>query len=467
MRDFALTEVKTISGLSLSVSTRMIAVERRLDPYLFSESHLAILRKVGNLPHAQLSKLGYECIRGKTPQESQYTDKGIPVVKVGSVTEDGTIDWAKVSFIPKALRDNFYRKVMLKKEDLIIVATGKGSIGKVGILAEEKNAVIAGENIALRRVDGKVDPYYLLTFFLTEYGREQLDFRAIGPSGQTHLYPEQLYKVLIPIPENHHEIGQLLKQSIHFKLEAQRKRKEIEEIFAKYLPMNFEEPKQISFGFRRSEAPKEYRIDPKSFSPQVQTYIERLKAFKYPLMKLGEIVKAPIRRGTQPDYIEEGEIPVIKTTDVKDVPIDWDATLKIDKGFYTQNTRAQIPKEAIVITSTGEGSWGRNSISTKEEAIADGHITIVEIDDEKINPYYVCAFLWAKYGKAQFYKRVRGCTGQTEIYPFDIETIEVPLLGKQVEMSVWGAVREFIELAEKGRDFGQQAMEEIERLLEA
>ena len=156
---------------------------------------------------------------------------------------------------------------------------------------------------------------------------------------------------------------------------------------------------------------------------------------------------------------------MIKTRDVNDSPIDWGNTSKTDINFYQKNKRAKIPQNALLVTSTGEGSWGRTSISDKSKAIADGHITIIPIDEALIDPYYVCAFLWTEYGKVQYYKRVRGCTGQTEIYPFDIKTIEVPRLGNNIETKIGNNLRDYIQLSEVSQGYHQQAMTELEQLL--
>jgi len=176
-------------------------------------------------------------------------------------------------------------------------------------------------------------------------------------------------------------------------------------------------------------------------------------------------VKKKIRRGVQPQYDKDGEIPVIKTGNVYDSPIKWENTSKVNVEFYKKNKEAHVPKNSLIVTSTGEGSWGRTSISTLDQAIADGHIAIVEINEKMIDPYYVCAFLWTPYGKTQYERRVRGSTGQTEIYPMDIETVIIPRLDKKDENKISEGMKIYFINFYNSIELHSQAMEELNKLL--
>jgi len=177
--------------------------------------------------------------------------------------------------------------------------------------------------------------------------------------GQTvHLYPNDIKRIpaILPPRKIQDNIGNRLRQSIETNLEARKKKKEIDEIFAKYLPMDFEVFNEISFGYRKSGCLIDRRSNPKSFSPRLAIYIKRLRSLGYEINTLDELTRGDIHRGVQPEYHTNGSVSVIKTRDVNDSPIDWDATSKTNINFYQRNERAQIPMNALVVTSTGEGS---------------------------------------------------------------------------------------------------------------
>ena len=356
------------------------------------------------------------------------------------------------------------RKV--KKGDLLTAVSGSqtGKEEHVAVLVpDELDGSIASTGFEVIR-PVEVNSYYLLLLFNHSIIKKQI-FRRLRGSAIPAVWRRDLKNILIPINERLLEISNKLKQAIEAKIEAEEKRNEIEEIFKKYFDIEMEPPKAISSVYTSQNAKEVKRIDPKHFSPQLVIYENLLHKSKLNLVNLGKLVKKKIRRGVQPQYDKKGEIPVIKTGNVHDEPIRWEKTSRVNIEFYKLNKDAQVPKNSLVVTSTGEGSWGRTSISTVESALADGHIAIVEINKEIIDPYYVCAFLWTPYGKAQYKRRVRGSTGQTEIYPMDIETIIIPRLGDKDENLIAKEMKTYFTNFYRSIELHTQAMEELSKLL--
>ncbi|SFE00946.1 Restriction endonuclease S subunit [Thermoanaerobacter thermohydrosulfuricus] len=356
------------------------------------------------------------------------------------------------------------RKV--RKGDLLTAVSGSqtGREEHVSVLIpEELDGSVASTGFEVIR-PLKIDPYYLLALFNHPIVKVQI-FRRLRGSAIPAVWRRDLENILVPLNEKLVEVGNKLKQAIEAKIEAEKKRKEIEEVFKKYFDIEMEVPQAISSIYTAQNARKVKRIDPKYFSPQLVIYEKLLYDSKLKLVPLGKLVRKRIRRGVQPQYDKEGEIPVIKTGNVYDGPIKWEKVSKVNIMFYRSNKDAQVPKNSLVVTSTGEGSWGRTSISTIEQAIADGHITIVEIDERIIDPYYVCAFLWTPYGKAQYERKVRGSTGQTEIYPMDIETIIIPQLSKEDENEIAKKMKIYFSNFYCSIELHSQAIGELNELL--
>jgi len=356
------------------------------------------------------------------------------------------------------------RKV--RKGDLLTAISGSqtGNEEHVAVLVpEELDGSIASTGFEVIR-PLKIDPYYLLALFNHPIVKKQI-FRRLRGSAIPAVWRRDLRNILIPINERLIEIGNKLKQAIEAKIEAEKRRKEIDKIFRKYLDIDLKPSEEVSSIYTLQKAKEVKRVDPKYFSPKLVMYENILFKSKLNLASLRELVSKKIRRGTQPQYEEDGEIPVIKTGNVHDRPIKWETCSKVNIKFYNMNKKAQVHKDSLVVTSTGEGSWGRTSVSTVEHAIADGHIAIVEINRMIIDPYYVCAFLWTPYGKAQYERRVRGCTGQTEIYPMDIETIIIPRLNKEDESRISEEMVTYFTNFYRSIELHSQAMEELNKLL--
>jgi hypothetical protein len=78
----------------------------------------------------------------------------------------------------------------------------------------------------------------------------------------------------------------------------------------------------------------------------------------------------------------------------------------------------------VLVNGTGVGTVGRVSLYVSDNvAIPDNHVTIVR--QEAIEPEYLAAFLNSRYGQAQLNRRVRGSSGQVELYPGDILDVHI------------------------------------------
>lgn len=462
-----------LSSISVIGTRQYFSSHKRLDVYFVHPDKIdayAYIRNIAETTGLKLDDLERLLVlKPASGRGSKEQTGSAMVIKPGLLSSDFLINTDNAAWTTD---DDFNasEKGQLKNGDILVLsaAHAAGYIGKntsIFLTSDDTKAICIGELIRLRSDNKKINPYYLLAYLNNQKVRLFFQYSVRGQT--VHLYPNDIRKIPVILPPRkiQDSIGNKLKRSIEAKLEARKKKKDIDEIFAKYLPVHFEVSNEISFGYRKMSCVIERRTDPKSFSPRLATFIKRLRNFGYEINTIDELKRSHIHRGIQPEYHINGSIPVIKTRNVNDSPIDWEATSKTNNDFYQRNDRAQIPQNALAVTSTGEGSWGRTSISNKSGAIGDGHITIIPIDETLIDPYYVCAFLWTKYGKAQYDKRVRGCTGQTEIYPFDIRTIEIPRIGEKPEFTVGENLRTYIKLSEESRTFHQEAMFELEKLL--
>jgi len=132
---------------------------------------------------------------------------------------------------------------------------------------------------------------------------------------------------------------------------------------------------------------------------------------------------ASVQRGQQPTYSEDG-IPVVNSKHVKGMFV----SVTDENRRAVLMGRGPLIKEGdILINGTGLGTVGRVSLYVSEEnAIPDNHVTIAR--SKTFEPEFLAAFLNGKYGQAQLQRRVRGSSGQVELYPLDI-----------LEVSVWRA----------------------------
>jgi type I restriction enzyme S subunit len=212
-----------------------------------------------------------------------------------------------------------------------------------------------------------------------------------------------------------------------------------DEVFSEYFKLNLSqysnlEKKHI---FRENllnlSKSAQLRSSLKFHHPKLNFILEKIKEFK--TVKFKQLLEEPIRRGVQPEYDESGEIQVVKTANLRNGYIDLSEAEYVNNEFFKiKRKKAGIKYLDILIASTGTGSIGKVDIwESNEEALADGHISIIRVNQEKVNPYYLTYYLRSIFGYFQIETNFSGMSNQIEIYPNDIERFEILFPDKSIQ----------------------------------
>jgi type I restriction enzyme M protein len=99
----------------------------------------------------------------------------------------------------------------------------------------------------------------------------------------------------------------------------------------------------------------------------------------------------------------------------------------------------------ILLASTGEGTLGKccvyrnkDSQGKTKPAVAEGHVTVIRVDQQKIYPEFLCDYLRKGFGAEQIVRLHTGSTGLIEIQPDNVDRIVIPplpLLEQQIQIS--------------------------------
>jgi type I restriction enzyme M protein len=141
--------------------------------------------------------------RGKSPTSSAYVDEAdgyALVVKAGTnVSKQGTVLIAG-DYIEKNVFDEM-GVVHLQDGDVLLSSTGDGTLGKCAVYRSTKPAIFDG-HVTLIRVDAAVIyPEYLCDYLRGGFGADQIARLYTGSTGLIELPPEQVDRLLIPIPK--------------------------------------------------------------------------------------------------------------------------------------------------------------------------------------------------------------------------------------------------------------------------
>lgn len=144
-------------------------------------------------------------------------------------------------------------------------------------------------------------------------------------------------------------------------------------------------------------------------------------------LQVKDIITKPIHRGASPKYNPDGEIPVVKTGHLKNGYIEISQEEFVEQDFYNSSVRLQIKEGDILIASTGKVSLGKiDLVETDQNLVADGHISIIRIDNKKYNLLFFVYFFRSILGYFQIERDFTGATNQIELYADEISNFQIP-----------------------------------------
>lgn len=157
----------------------------------------------------------------------------------------------------------------------------------------------------------------------------------------------------------------------------------------------------------------------------------------------------------------------IKTKDVDGLFVKIDDLLNICGESYNHNKKAQVKEGDVLLNSTGVGSICRPAIwlYSNIRALVDNHVSILRTN-KKLPPEYLFIFLLSRFGQLQLEKKVRGATGQIELYVNDIKKVKIFIPNdEQIINKIKNIVKKSFEKIRQAEQKYQQAEKKLCELL--
>lgn len=103
----------------------------------------------------------------------------------------------------------------------------------------------------------------------------------------------------------------------------------------------------------------------------------------------------------------------------------------VEKSVYDElPERAKVRTGDVLVSSTGDGTLGKVAVfDSGWPAAADGHVTIIRVDPNVIDPYYLCDYLRCGFGAQQIQRLYTGSTGLIELTPEHLDRVLVDVPG--------------------------------------
>jgi restriction endonuclease S subunit len=202
----------------------------------------------------------------------------------------------------------------------------------------------------------------------------------------------------------------------------------------------------FKINFSELENSETFRFSSRFHRPEVKKIKDILNKFK--LIKVKSFIKnnEVIHRGKQPINSENGYIPAIKTGQLKNSYIDLSNTDLVEVDFYNKYISSQIHQGDILMASTGKVSLGKVDLyCSYNQAVCDGHVSIIRIDNNKILSNYFIYYFRSILGAFQIERDYTGATNQIELYANEINTFDIIKISLEEQERIVKKIKHKIE----------------------
>jgi len=184
-------------------------------------------------------------------------------------------------------------------------------------------------------------------------------------------------------------------------------------------------------------------------------------------LKVKDILLEPVHRGASPKYNRYGEIPVVKTGHLKNGYIEISQEEFVDSIFYNFSKRSQVKQGDILIASTGKVSLGKiDLLEEKQNLVADGHVSIVRIDDKKYSRQFFTYFFRSILGYFQIERDYTGATNQIELSADQISNFQIPNIPLTRQQKIVDEIKAELDKQEKIKSEIKNERNKIDEIIE-
>ncbi|WP_286680338.1 restriction endonuclease subunit S [Tepidanaerobacter sp. EBM-49] len=351
------------------------------------------------------------------------------------------------------------KRKILQKGDVVLTTYGTGSIGKTAYINSDTQ-IVPDYTIAILRTKSNLDSGYLMSFFSSSYGNQQVLRRVIGTSGITLVIKPHLKDIKIPIPspEIQKYIGDKVRRAEELREEAKAAKKDYEYIIQDiYYDSNIIKfPKGFYTVQSHDFDDKHLRIDSNFYNPLYKN--GRLNSYKnVKLSKLVDLKKnCKIQAEEEYAYFEIGDLSTSNILDgkerVKGSELPGRAKLKLEKDDII----VSLVQESIEVTSYVDKELN-NTLTTNGCAVL--------IPRDKSLSGYLYAIISSKYFIAQKCRYISG-TNIRSMSKDDLLDMKIPIVEDEIITKVNGLVLKEFTCLRESKQLILEAIQDVEDLIE-
>lgn len=314
-----------------------------------------------------------EVYSGYAIKEFNNIKKGLPVIKIGNILTDGTLNLGECQFSTEDINEKYHSK----KGDIYVALSG-ATTGKLGIMEDEKKYII-NQRVGIIRLKQKSVSQSYIKFFLLKQTERIID-EATG-CAQPNISPKQIGEYDVPVFSEKEmlQISDILNNIVcvikHYKAMI---KKYDDLIKARFIEM-FGDPGTNPMGWEETTIGKEC------------FYIK-----DGPHKSLSDIGK------------ENGGHPFISVRNIVDGYIDFSTAKYISDEDYADALKKCHPEKGDMLYSKGGTTGIAKLIDVDEEFANWVHVAVLKFDKERLNGVFFENMLNGDYCYEQSQRLTKG-----------------------------------------------------------
>ncbi|WP_406773015.1 restriction endonuclease subunit S [Tenacibaculum maritimum] len=389
----------------------------------------------------------------------------------------GVRSYGKGAYINREVKGSSLkmRTYQLAKKDRLFWCKVDTKNGAFGIINEELEDGVASSNMTFADINTqKADTEYIQILFRSTKVNEYMDGYVTGTTNRKYIKPDQLREeIKIPLPPKVEQdrIVATYNQKIKLAKRQEEKAKQLEQDIETYLfeALGIEKLEEnVSKKGLQFVSFKEL-VDWNSSNKNVAKYYSS----KYELTSIliNETISESVFRGKSPKYDKDSKSFILNQKCNRWNYLELKHSKKVNDQWFENIDKKFFTKEGdILINSTGEGTIGRSTYVTKENAglLYDSHILLLRLNNSIVNPLFYSYLFNSNYGQSQVEDiKSAQSTKQTELGVNNLKKILLPLpesIDSQVEIAnhISGLKSEIKKLREQAVKNRKQAITDFE-----
>lgn len=437
---------------------------RRIDSEYYQKKYLNCERMIQKHNNCKMEELCHFLIGpfGSAYDTSNYTEISEYRYIRGKDVKPFFLQESSPRYISK--EDYFrLRKYALQKDDVLISVVG--TIGNACIVQSKELPAIFSCKSTVVRVD-KIDPYYLISYLNSKYGR-QLLLRQERGAIQKGLNLDDLKLLDTPC------FSEDLQRHVHMIVDSARIAiensgllyKEAQSLLLKELNFNLEiisregiTQKKLSDSFETSG-----RLDAEYYQPKYDDLFSVLK--KLPTEPLGSLVN--LKKSIEPGSAYYGNVglPFIRVSDVSVMGIST-PSIRVPYNIIPSINRYFPKKDTILLSKDGSISIAYKVEVDIEVLTSSALLHLCVIKPERILPDYLTLVLNSDIVRLQAERDSSGAIIQ-HWKPGDIKKVLIPVLSYDIQQKISEMVQESFVLRRKAEKLIKIAVKAVEIAIES